>query len=87
VDAAPVPNTPVRFIKGKIAAVDCTAAPQAMLSVMSGGRSLKLNIHDTKHVVLIGADEFSCDWKNKNVALNYHEGSNGEGDVVSLEVQ
>jgi len=84
---APTPSTPVRFIKGKIAAVDCSAAPQAMLSITSGGRSLKLNIRDSKHVILIGADEFSCDWKNKNVALNYRERQNGEGDVVSIEVQ
>lgn len=86
VEVAP-PSTPVRFIKGKIAAVDCSAAPQALLSVTAGGRSLKLHVGDSKHVVLIGADEFSCDWKNKSVALNYRERQNGEGDVVSIEVQ
>jgi len=84
---APPPSTPVRFIKGKLAAVDCSAAPQALLIVVAGGRSLKLHIGDSKHVVLIGADEFSCDWKNKNVALNYRERQDGDGDVVSLEVQ
>jgi tetratricopeptide (TPR) repeat protein len=84
---ASTPSTPVRFIKGKIAAVDCSSAPQAMLSVTSGGRSLKLNIRDSKHVILIGTEEFSCDWKNKNVSLNYRERQNGEGDIVSIEVQ
>jgi tetratricopeptide (TPR) repeat protein len=84
---APPPSLPVRFIKGKLAAVDCSAAPQALLSVVAGGRSLKLHIGDSKHLVLIGADEFSCDWKNKNVALNYRERQDGDGDVVSLEVQ
>jgi tetratricopeptide (TPR) repeat protein len=84
---APPPSTPVRFIKGKLAAVDCSAAPQALLSVVAGGRSLKLHIGDSKHLVLIGADEFSCDWKNKSVALNYRERQDGDGDVVSLEVQ
>ncbi len=78
---------PVRFIKGKLAAVDCSAAPQAVLSVVSGGRSLKMHVGDSKHVVLIGADEFSCDWKNKSVALNYRQRQDGEGDVVSLEMQ
>jgi Flp pilus assembly protein TadD len=82
----PTPSTPVRFIKGKLSGVDCSAAPQALLSVMSGGRSLKLHVRDSKHVVLIGADEFSCDWKNKIVSLNYRERQDGEGDVVSLEV-
>ena len=81
------PSGPVRFIKGKLAAVDCSAAPQALLSVVAGGRSLKMHVGDLKHVVLIGADEFSCDWKNKSVALNYRQRSDGEGDVVSLEMQ
>lgn len=84
---APPPSTPVRFIKGKLSAVDCSAAPQALLSVVAGGRSFKLHIGDSKHLVLIGADEFSCDWKNKSVALNYRERQDGDGDVVSLEVQ
>jgi hypothetical protein len=43
-------------------------------------------------LVLIGADEFSCDWKNKSVALNYRaRNKNGDGgddgDIVSLELQ
>jgi tetratricopeptide (TPR) repeat protein len=87
IQVAPPPSTPVRFIKGKLIAVDCSAAPQALLSVVSGGRSLKLHIGDSKHVILIGADEFSCDWKNKSVSLNYRERQDGDGDVVSLEVQ
>jgi Flp pilus assembly protein TadD len=81
------PPRPVRFIKGKLAAVDCSAAPQALLNVVSGGRSLKLHVNDSKHVVLLGADNFSCDWKNKSVALNYRERQDGDGDVVSLEIQ
>jgi tetratricopeptide (TPR) repeat protein len=78
---------PVRFIKGKLAAVDCSAAPQAVLSVVSAGRSLKMHVGDRQHLVLIGADEFSCDWKNKPVAVNYRRRQDGEGDVVSLEMQ
>jgi tetratricopeptide (TPR) repeat protein len=86
------PPPPVHFIKGKLAAVDCSTAPQAWLSVVSGGRSLKLHIGDTKHLVLLGADKFSCDWKNKNVGLNYRERNNNgdggdDGDIVSLELQ
>ncbi|MGD0470441.1 MAG: tetratricopeptide repeat protein [Terriglobales bacterium] len=87
IPVAPPSSTPVRFIKGKLAAVDCSAAPQALLSVVSGGRSLKMHIGDSKHVILIGADEFSCDWKNKSVSLNYRERQDGDGDVVSLEMQ
>jgi Flp pilus assembly protein TadD len=81
------PSTPVRFIKGRLAAVDCSADRQALLNVISGGQSLKLHVGDRKHVVLIGADEFSCDWKNKNVSLNYRGRQDGDGDVVSLEIR
>jgi len=86
------PPQPVHFIKGKLAAVDCSTAPQAMLSVVSGGRSFKLHVGDTNHLVLLGADKFSCDWKNKNVGLNYRARNNNgdggaDGDVVSLEMQ
>lgn len=81
------PSTPIRFIKGKLAAVDCSAAPQALLSVTSGGRPIKLHVGDTKRLLLMGADEFSCDWKNRSVAVNYRERKDGDGDVVSLELQ
>src|SRR5258708_40106293 len=77
------PPPPVHFIKGKLAAVDCSIAPQALLRVVSAGRSFKLHIADTKHLVLLGADKFSCEWKNKNVALNYREhnnSNNGDSD-------
>jgi len=88
VQAEALPSSvPVRFIKGKLTAVDCSAGPQALLSVISKGQSLKLHVGDRKHVVLIGADEFSCNWKNKNVSLNYRGRQDGEGEVVSLEIQ
>jgi tetratricopeptide (TPR) repeat protein len=84
---APSPTGPIRFIKGRLSSVDCATAPQALLIVTSHGRSLKLHISDTKHVVLLGADNFSCDWSNKDVALNYRDRKDGDGDVVSLEIQ
>ena len=83
----PAAPTPVRFIKGKITGVDCSAAPSALLTFVSGGRPLKLYVGDSRHLVLFGADSFSCDWKNKNVAVNYRERQDGGADVVSLEIQ
>jgi tetratricopeptide (TPR) repeat protein len=77
----------VRFIKGKITGVDCSAAPAAWLTFVSGSRPLKLYVGDSRHVVLFGADSFSCEWKNKNVAVNYRDRQDGGGDVVSLEIQ
>ena len=83
---APIP-VPVLFRKGKLLSVDCSASPQAVLMLSAGAKSLKLHVHDTAHVIVIGADQLSCDWKNKNIAVNYRERPDGEGDVVSLEVQ
>jgi tetratricopeptide (TPR) repeat protein len=88
-DEAGKPAAPpaVRFIKGKITGVDCSVAPAALLNFVSESRPLKLYVGDSRHVVLFGADVFSCDWKNKNVAVNYRERQDGGGDVVSLEIQ
>jgi Flp pilus assembly protein TadD len=83
---APIPS-PVHFVKGKLVKVDCSAAPQAVLTVTAGAKSLKLHVHDSGHVIVIGADELSCDWKNKSMSVNYRDRPDGEGDVVSLEVQ
>jgi tetratricopeptide (TPR) repeat protein len=77
----------MHFIKGKVIAVDCTESPRAVLTVAVGEKSIRLHVADGAHVVVIGADEFSCDWAGKMVAVNYHERADGEGDVVSVEIQ
>lgn len=82
-----VPNRPTRFVKGKVIGVDCSPAPAAVLNVMSGAKALKLHVRDTKHVVVIGADAFSCGWTDQKVAVNYRETGDGVGEVVSVEVQ
>lgn len=76
----------VRFAKGKITNVDCSQAPAAVITVISGTRKLKFRTSDYKSLPLIGADQFSCEWKNIAVAINYKAG-NPEGDLVSLELQ
>jgi tetratricopeptide (TPR) repeat protein len=82
-----VEMAPVRFIKGKLVAVDCSETPQAVLTVAAGAKTVKLQVRDRAHMVLLGTDTFSCDWKGKNVAVNYREHPEGGGDVVSLEMQ
>jgi hypothetical protein len=67
--------------------VDCSTPPLASLTIVSGAKSWKVNVADRSHVILIGANEFSCEWKMKKVAVNYRETSEGEGDVISLEIQ
>jgi hypothetical protein len=44
-------------------------------------------VTDRRHVVLIGADEFSCSWNKQKVAVNYRETAEGEATVISLEIQ
>jgi len=77
----------IKFVKGKLLAVDCTQPPSAVLTVSAGAKVLKLRTPDYKALTLIGADAFSCGWKSLAVAVNYRAGGAADGDLVSLEVQ
>jgi len=46
-----------------------------------------MRVSDTKHILVLGADAFSCDWKKQKVAVNYRETGEGIGTIVSIEVQ
>jgi tetratricopeptide (TPR) repeat protein len=76
-----------KFIKGRLVQVDCSQAPVAVLTVASGGAVLKLRAPDYKSLLLIGADDFSCDWRDRAVTVNYKPGGMADGDLVSLEVR
>jgi hypothetical protein len=77
----------MRFLKGKIATVDCSASPGAAITLVAGGKTSKLHVKDTGHVIVIGANSFSCAWKNQSAAVNFRENGDADGDVVSIEVQ
>ncbi len=81
------PATPAKFLKGKLASVDCSSSPAAVLAVVSGAKTWKMHVRDSGSVVVIGADNFSCGWTNQKIAVNYRQTGDGEGDVISLEVQ
>ena len=83
----PANNTPAKFFEGRLIAVDCSQTPTAILTVTEGGVVLKLRALDYKSLLLIGADEFSCDWKDRKVSVNYKPGGLNDGDLVSLEVR
>jgi hypothetical protein len=36
---------------------------------------------------VMGADEFSCNWRDKKVLVNYKPGGKSDGDVVTVELQ
>jgi tetratricopeptide (TPR) repeat protein len=88
---APDPRLPDKrptvFSKGILTSVDCSKAPAATVMVNTGTRSMKLHTGDYKALLVIGEDQFSCDWRNRKVAVNYKAAGAGDGDLVSLEVQ
>ena len=78
---------PTKFLEGKLVDVDCSQSPAAVLTVSSGSAVLKLRTADYKSLLLIGADNFSCEWNNRSVSVNYKSGGMSDGDLVSLEVR
>jgi tetratricopeptide (TPR) repeat protein len=81
------PTGPVRYVKGKLMAVDCSMPPAAVMTISSGAKTWKLHANDSTRVVLIGADKFSCAWTNQKVGINYRETGAGTGEVISVELQ
>ncbi|MGA9799580.1 MAG: tetratricopeptide repeat protein [Terriglobales bacterium] len=79
--------TPPDFLEGTIVNVDCASPPQAILTIVSDGRSWKMQVRDTRRVSVIGAETFSCAWSKQKVALNYRATGEGAGNVISIEVQ
>jgi len=82
-----IDRRPIRFLKGRLASVDCSQAPAAVLSVAGGGKTWKLRTEDYKSLAVVGADEFSCAWANRQISVNYKAGGKADGDLVSVEVQ
>ena len=78
---------PTKFLHGRLLAVDCNRPPAAILLVAGQSGTMKLRAPDYKNLVLIGADNFSCAWKDRTVNVNYKPGGSVDGDVVSLEMK
>ena len=79
---------PVKFVKGTLVKVECFGQllPAGVLTVTAGGKSFKLASKNVSKILIIGADAFSCGWKNRKVSVNYREKGATTGDIVSLEV-
>lgn len=91
-DAAQQNNSPTdarmtKFVKGRLVTVDCSKAPAAILTVASDSGTLKLRAPDYKSLLLIGADDFSCEWRNREITANYKPGTGATGDLISLEMR
>ena len=76
-----------RHVSGDLVAVDCSAPPAAILTIVSGNETWKLHAKDRTRVIVIGADEFSCDWVKRRVGVNYHESGASGGELISVELQ
>jgi hypothetical protein len=77
----------VLFLKGTLASVKCGDGSTATLIVRSGAKTLRLRTDNYKSLLLVGADEFSCEWTGRPAVVNYKAGGKADGDLVSLEVQ
>ncbi len=86
VDAGP-DRRKVQFVQGKLVSVDCSQPPAAILKIAAGAQIMRLRTGDYKSLLLIGADEFSCEWKGVSVVVNYKASGKGNGDLVSLELR
>jgi tetratricopeptide (TPR) repeat protein len=78
---------PAKFLQGRLVDVDCSQSPAAVITVTSGGATLKLRTADYKSLLLIGAETFSCEWSNRAISVNYKPGGMADGDLVSVEVR
>jgi hypothetical protein len=81
------PRHATKFVKGRLVSVDCSKSPVAILTVNSGSGLLRLRTADFRSILLIGADDFSCDWRNREVTVNYKASAGSQGDLVSLELR
>jgi tetratricopeptide (TPR) repeat protein len=77
---------PVKFLKATLLSVDCSHQPEALLKVTGAGKTLRLMVQDYKNLAVIGAGEFSCEWKGVPVNVNYKAGGKADGDLVSIEI-
>ena len=86
---APKPGTtgPVQFLKGKIVGSDCSKPPEATVTILSGMTTYKMHASDYKSLLVIGEDQFSCEWKNRLVSVNYRAAGKNQGELVSIEVR
>ncbi len=76
-----------QYMTGQLESIAC-AGPTAVATVRSKtGKVMRLRTDDYTKLIVMGADEFSCDWRNKKVLVNYKAGGKADGDLVTLEVE
>ena len=76
-----------KFVRGRLLGVDCSKSPSAILTVSAQEGILKLRSADYRSLLLIGSDNFSCDWRDVEVTVNYKPMGGADGDLISLEMR
>ena len=87
--APPKPGTtgPVQHLRGKLVASDCSKPPEAVVTFLVGMKTYKMHASDYKTMLVIGEDQFSCEWRNRIASVNYRAVGNSGGELISVEVQ
>lgn len=75
------------YLTGELESVDCSNQPVAVVTVRKGAKLLRLRTSDYTKLIVMGADQFSCDWRHEKVLVNYKPGGKDDGDLVTLELQ
>ncbi len=83
---APDPKAKIEFLKGDLIAVDCTKSPMVTITVSAKGKNWVMYSRDVQKLMLIGVENFSCDWTNKKASVNYRLQADGRGEIISLEI-
>jgi hypothetical protein len=78
---------PIHYLHGKLVRVSCSGNAAATLNVLAEEKDWSLRVPDRRKLVLLGADSFSCQWRDKQVLINYRLAGNRLGEAVSLELK
>ena len=74
------------FLSGELQSIDCSHQPAAFVTVRKNQKTVRLYTNDYTKLIVTGADQFSCSWRDKRVVINYKPGGHADGDLVSLEL-
>jgi tetratricopeptide (TPR) repeat protein len=84
---APPDMRPVESLRGRLLTVDCSHPTAAQVSIVAGQRTWKMHVKNRQKLLLIGAEEFSCAWRDQEVVVNYRKSGPDSGDLASLEIR
>lgn len=85
----PAPNSrgqKIEFLKGELVSSDCSKAPAVTITFRTKGRDWTLSAPDAKKLLLIGEENFSCEWTNRKASVNFKQTGEGKGEMISLEL-